>query len=246
MSKMIVGLYKEPNAAKTAFQALVAAGCRDEDLETFNEAAGSERAIEELLEHGFDKDMAQRYASAVQQGHTLLMADIADKDADAAQAILEDNGAMDLADAGRQAEKRAGKDNNGKAQHKATEETVIPVIEEEVEIGKRQTTGSVRVSSEVTETPVRKTVHLRDETVGVEQRKADRAPSKAEADAAFTGKTVEMTATSETAKVAKEARVVGEVVLEKSASEREETVETTARRTDVKVERAGGKPQAKR
>lgn len=246
MSKMIVGLYKEPDAARTAFEALVAAGCRDEDLETFDEMAGGERAVEELLEHGFDKDMAQRYGSAVKQGHTLLLADIADQDADAAQAILDGNGAVDLADASRRTEKRSGKDNNGKAQHTATEETVIPVIEEEVEIGKRQTSSGVRVSSDVTETPVRKTVQLRDETVEVGQRKADRAPSKAEADAAFTGKTVEMTATSETAKVSKEARVVGEVVLEKSATEREETVEATARRNDVKVERAGGKPQAKR
>lgn len=246
MSKMIAGLYKEADSARTAFEALVAAGCRDEDLETFDEAAGGERAVEELLEHGFDRDMAQRYASAVKQGHTLLLADIADKDAAAAQAILDDNGAIDLADAGPPAEKRAGKDDHGKVRHEATEETVVPVIEEKVEIGKRQTGSGVRVSSDVTETPVRKTVQLHDETVEVGQRKADRVPSKAEADAAFTGRTVEMTATSETAKVTKEARVVGEVVLEKSASDREETVEATARRNDVKVERAGGKPQAQR
>lgn len=246
MSKMIVGLYKEQDAARTAFEALVSAGCRDEDLETFNEAAGGERAVEELLEHGFDKEIAQRYGSAVKQGHTLLMADIADKDAEAAQAILNDNGAVDLSDAGNRSGKRAGQDDRGKVRHEATEETVVPVIEEEVEIGKRQTSSGVRVSSEVTETPVRKTVHLRDEKVEVGQRKADRVPSKAEVDAAFAGKTVEMTATSETAKVTKEARVVGEVVLEKSATERAETVEATARRNDVKVERADGKPQSKR
>ncbi|WP_454021007.1 YsnF/AvaK domain-containing protein [Azospirillum sp. Marseille-Q6669] len=239
MSTIVVGLYKEPRAAKKAFHALVAAGCREKDIDTFDGAGNADKATQQLLGHGFTKDVAQRYGAAVKEGHTLVAADIADQDADAAEAILDENGAVGLPETASQP---------GKAARGATvgEETV-PVVEEDVDIGKRRVgTGGMRVTTEVTETPVRETVRLREETVDVERRRADRVLGEGETDAAFEEKTVEMTATSETPEVTKEARVVEEVVLSKKAVEHEKTVEATARRTDVKVEPTGNRSGTKR
>lgn len=248
MSTIVVGLYKESQAAKKAFQALVAAGCREKDIDTFDGAGNADKATQELLGHGFTKDIAQRYAAAIKQGHTLVAADIADQDADAAEAILDENGAIDLPEASSHQPKKPAKADSGKAD-KGTdvEEETVPVIEEQVEIGKRRVSkGGVRVTTEVTETPVQETVRLREEKVDVERHKADRALGAREADAAFEEKTVKMTATSETPEVTKEARVVEEVVLSKKATEHDKTVEASARRTDVKVKPTGDRPATKR
>lgn len=227
-----------PRAAKKAFEALVAAGCQEKDIDTFDGAGNADKATQELLGHGFTKDVAQRYAAAIKQGHTLVAADIADQDADAAEAILDENGAIDLPESSHQPEKPAKADNGANV-----EEEAVPVVEEQVEIGKRRVSkGGMQVTTEVTETPVRETVRLREEKVDVERHKADRALGAQEADAAFEEKTVEMTATSETPEVTKEARVVEEVVLSKKATEHDKTVETSARRTDVKVKPTGDRP----
>ena len=235
MSTIIVGLYKETGSAKKAFEALVAAGCLETDIETFG-ADSADKAAQGLLGHGFHKDLAEQYGAAVRQGHTLVAADIADQDADAAEAILDENGAIDLP----AAPQKASKDGN-------VEQETVQAVKEEVEIGKRRVAkGGLKATSQVIETPVRETVTLRDEAVDVERRTVDRPLSADEGKAAFGEKTVELTATSETPEITKEARVVEEVVLSKTASEQEKTVEAVARRTDVKVEHVGGKPGNKR
>jgi stress response protein YsnF len=117
------------------------------------------------------------------------------------------------------------------------EQESVPVVEEQVSIGKRKVLrGGVRLTSTVSERPVEETIRLREENVEVEQQRADRKLSPEEAEKAFQQKTIELTETAEEAVISKEARVVGEVSLEKTVAEREETVQATARRTDVKVE----------
>jgi len=117
-------------------------------------------------------------------------------------------------------------------------EEAIPVIEEELHVGKRQVSrGGVRVVSHVTERPVEEQVGLREEHVHVERRPVDRPLTGADVNDAFRERTIEATETAEEAVVAKEARVVEEVVVNKDVAERTETVRDTVRRTDVDVER---------
>ena len=52
---------------------------------------------------------------------------------------------------------------------------------------------------------------------------------------------MEVLGTTEEAKVSKQARVVGEVAVNKTVDEREETVRDTVRKTDVKIEEVGTK-----
>jgi uncharacterized protein (TIGR02271 family) len=120
-------------------------------------------------------------------------------------------------------------------------EAVIPVVEEELRVGKREVEkGGVRITNRVTETPVEEEVRLREEHINVERRPVDRPVSNA--DNAFQSGAIEVTETAEEAVVAKNARVVEEVVVNKDVQERTETVRDTLHRTDVDVEPVEGKP----
>jgi uncharacterized protein (TIGR02271 family) len=117
---------------------------------------------------------------------------------------------------------------------------ILPIIEEEVRVGKREVNrGGVRVHSRVIENPVEKSVNLRDEQVHVERRRTDRPASDADFDA-FQERTIEVQETSEEAVVDKQARVVEEIVVDKTSQERQETIRDVERRTEVDVERTGG------
>jgi uncharacterized protein (TIGR02271 family) len=116
-------------------------------------------------------------------------------------------------------------------------EQIIPVVEEELIVGKREVErGSVRVRSYVTEKPVHEQVRLREERVNVERRPVERNLESVGAEA-FQERTIDMTATSEEAVIGKNARVVEEVVVSKTAGERVEEVSDTVRRTDVEIDR---------
>jgi len=114
-------------------------------------------------------------------------------------------------------------------------EEVIPVVEEQLRVGKRDVSrGRVKVRSYVVETPVSEQVSLRTESVHVERRPVDRALTGDEN--LFQDRTIEAAATSEEAVVSKEARVTGEVVIKKDVEQRTETVSDTVRSTKVDVE----------
>ena len=121
---------------------------------------------------------------------------------------------------------------------------VIPIVEEEVQVGKREVEGGgVRVTTSVQERPVEEQVTLRDETVQVERRPVDRPASEADIGAvrqAAQKGTFEVREHDEQPVVEKQARVVEEVVVNKEAQERTETVRDTVRRTDVDVEQIPG------
>lgn len=123
----------------------------------------------------------------------------------------------------------------------AEREEVIPVVEEELRVGKRDVNnGRVRVRSYVTETPVRESVSLRDENVEITRRTVDRPLTGSEN--AFVDRTIEAEEHREEAVVSKDARVVEEIALRKTAEQREETISDSVRKTEVEVEdeRTGG------
>ena len=111
----------------------------------------------------------------------------------------------------------------------------LQVIEERLRIGKRQIEqGGVRVSTKVTDRPVQTQVELREEHVDVTRRAVDRTATKADM-ATLIDRTVDVVERAEIAMVAKEARVVEEVVVKREVEERSEIVQETVRRTDVEV-----------
>jgi uncharacterized protein (TIGR02271 family) len=131
----------------------------------------------------------------------------------------------------------------GTGHTRSGDETVIPIVEEQLSVGKREIErGGVRVRSYVVETPVQESVSLRDETINVERRAVNR-PADVTADA-FRERTIELTETDEEAVVAKTARVVEEVVVSKDVTERTENISDTVRRTEVDVENTTGVERA--
>ena len=116
------------------------------------------------------------------------------------------------------------------------EATRIPVIEEELRVGKREVQrGGVRVYQRVREQPVHEQVELREEHVNVQRQPADRPATEADL-AAFKEGTVELRESAEEAVVGKTARVVEEVEISKEATQRTEEISDTVRRTEVEVE----------
>jgi len=114
--------------------------------------------------------------------------------------------------------------------------TSLPVIEEEVRVGKREIeTGGVRLRSRIVQRPVQESVRLRQEQVTVERTPVDRAATDAEFDT-FREGTIEMKEYAEIPVVSKEARVVEEVSLRKTVDERDEVINETVRNTEVDVE----------
>lgn len=132
-----------------------------------------------------------------------------------------------------------GTSNYGERSNTVDEEH-IPIVEEELRIGKREVNrGGARVRSYVREVPVHEQVTLREEHVSVERRPVNetlRAGDLGTTGDAFQERNIEMTETAEEAVVAKEARVKEELVVRKTAEEHVENVDDTVRRTEVDID----------
>jgi len=229
MSTTIIAMYDNAAKAEKVVNEIVNAGISRDQVEVLSgNGNGASSLIGKLSEQGVEKDEAAVYAEAIGKGRSMVTVQAPDERADETFEMMNDLGAQDLDELLAEAE--------ASQEQEETEETV-PVVEEQVSIGKRKVMrGGVRVTSTVSERPVEETLRLREEKVEVEQTSADRKLSPQEAEKAFAQKTVELAETAEEAVISKEARVVEEVSLRKSAAEREETVQAKARRTDVKVE----------
>jgi uncharacterized protein (TIGR02271 family) len=218
-----------------------------------------------LIGLGIPEEDANMYAEGVRRGGTLVTAKVSDDMADRAAQIMEADGTVDIDTAGATWRQSGwnGFDMNAKpysasdiesfrtarptstAARTETQrrdlkegEEVLPVIEEELQVGKRQVQrGGVRVHTSLEETPVEEQVTLHREKVNVERRPVDRPVS--DADTAFKEQSFELTETDEEAVVSKQARVIEEVIVNKEVQEHTETVRDTVRRQDVHVHEQG-------
>jgi hypothetical protein len=114
-------------------------------------------------------------------------------------------------------------------------EQVIPVVKEELAVGKRASERRYRIRTYVVETPVEEQVRLRDERVIVERRPASgEVPSGT---GAMQEREFEVTERHEEPVVDKRAREVEDVVVRREANERVETVRDAVRETKVDVDK---------
>ncbi len=204
---------------------------------------------------------ADRYAEAVRRGSFVLTVDAAtEPQRDVATSIMEQFDAIDVDERATQwqaagwsahdetaapltddemTRERSTYATGNRGTQASDQQTAIPIIEEELQVGKRQVQrGGVRVLQRVIETPVQETVNLRQEHVTVERHAVDQPAMAADINAMKEG-TIELREMAEEAVVAKTARIVEEVVIGKDVSEKEATISDTVRRTDVEVEQLG-------
>jgi len=190
------------------------------------------------------------YAEAMNRGSIMVTATVDSAQSDQAEDILEKHGTVNIDERESSWRKEGwGGYPAGSAEAGATnisssarpgsrtpsEGEVLPVVEEQLKVGKRQVSGGrVKIRSYVVETPVQEQVSLRTENVRVDRRPVDRPVTPGEDP--FRERTVEAQANSEEAVVSKTARVTGEVAVKKDAEQRSETVSDTVRSTKVDVD----------
>lgn len=117
------------------------------------------------------------------------------------------------------------------------DETTIPIIEEQLNVGKREEErGGIRISSRIVETPVEKNINLREEHVTVERHPVNRPATESDLANAH-DQNIEARERAEVPVVNKEARVVEEIKLNKDVTEHEESIKDTIRKTEVDVDK---------
>lgn len=197
-------------------------------------------------------DDRHSYEEGMRRGGYLLCANVPEEQADRAISILDQTGSVDFDQreeewrgqgwAGYQGRTAGamGASSGMASERSGTQEEHIPIVEEQLRVGKREVNrGTTRVRSYVEEVPVDESVTLREEHVNIERRPVDQPLSSADLDkgALFQEREIDVTETAEEAVVGKEARVVEEVVVSKTATEHTEQVHDTVRRTHVDVDR---------
>ena len=121
----------------------------------------------------------------------------------------------------------------------AIEEERIPIVEEELRVGKREVQrGGARVRSYIRSVPVQQDVSLREEHVVVERRPVESQTLRGAGAGGdlLRERTIEMVENVEQAVVEKVATVREEVVIKKTAEVHNERVEDTVRRTEIDVQ----------
>ncbi len=250
MSTAAIGLFDDRVQAQNALQELVNAGFSRVNVQLISRnggAAGTEDLSDQLIRMGLPDDDVRLYSSHLNGGKALVAVKTSDAEVAKAESILERNGAAHLDGADETstselADKRT--EPLGVSGTKPTsQETVIPVIEEELQVGKREETRRrVRIYPRIVDEPVNEQVSLRQEHVEVQRRAVDRPVEDRDLQALKQG-TVEMTETGEEAVVQKSARVVEEIVLSKGVTQENRTIHDTVRKTEVNVDE-GDKPGA--
>jgi stress response protein YsnF len=203
-----------------------------------------------LVDAGVPEEDARLYEEGIRRGGTLLMVKADNNMAERAAQIMNQAGAVDIKRRGMEwrsgAKHMSGTQQTTQPSQRATHregEIRVPVIEEELKVGKREASGAaggkgVRVETHVKERPVEQQVQLHEEHVNVERRPVNRPASSADL-SAQKGETFEMREHREEPVVQKTARVVEEVVVNKEERDRTETVRDTVRRKDVEVQPIG-------
>jgi len=204
-----------------------------------------------------DNDESKRYSSAARNRYLVTVHASSEDEARRASSLLDDFGAIDVntdeddgnytgSERNSYTSNEAGSytgDETGSYKNTASdyrfdddnENKKIPVIEEELNVGKRVVqTGGVRVRSRIVEKPVEETIRLREERVNIERNKVNRPAD--DDDFENLEDTIEVKEHAEIPVVNKKARVVEEVGINKSVNEREETIRDNVRRQDVEVE----------
>lgn len=172
------------------------------------------------------------YTTGVERGGAIVSVRAKDGEAAKVSDLLHEYGASEVED--QYSTREGNTDSRGYAAGTDAGQ-VIPVVQEELAIGKREVNrGGVRVYSHVVETPVTENISLHDERILVERRAVNRAAT--DADFSTGSNVLELTAMGEEAVVGKRSRVVEEVSIGKVGTDHTEQINDTVRHTEVDVQ----------
>ena len=202
-------------------------------------ASASQQSLSDLQQLGLPATDMQMLSQGLSNGGTVVLVSAPAQLAGRAEAIFTAHRAGQVDEKTMQA---------APAQAAATANgTVIPIIEEELVLGKRQVErGGVRVYSHLVETPVEENIVLREEHATIERTSVNRPVTQADMDA-LRIQSIEVTEMEEVPVVNKTAHVVEEVLVGKEATEHTQHISDKVRKTQVDVEplSAGSKNKRK-
>ncbi|AMM51907.1 hypothetical protein TH61_12960 [Rufibacter sp. DG15C] len=181
-----------------------------------------------------DDTSARAYSSVARTSECMVTVHAQNKEeAQRAARVLDQYGSVDLD----QRASEYGFKSSGWTDNARTSNTSIPIIEENLEVGKREVeTGGARLRSRIVERPVEESLRLRSEHVRVERHAVNRPATDADFNT-FKEGDIEMRERAEVPVVNKNARVVEEVSLGKEVNEHEEVIKDTVRSTEVNVDK---------
>lgn len=267
MATTLVGIFDSISEAERARQMLVregldvttvhvtdhqslSRGSSDDNVETEDRRGFFSR----LFGIGDGDDTVDTYSDALKHGSAMVTVTLDDNsDTQRVTSLLESAGAVDVDERARQSRSgmKSERLESGAMRTEATARNAnlgndtLKVVQEELQVGKRSVeTGGVRVRQFVTERPVHEQVQLCQERAIVERRPVDRVLGANELGSLDLGdREFEVRERHEEAVVAKQARVVEEVAVGKTAEVRTETIDETVRRQDVDVEQLTAQTQ---
>lgn len=218
MRNIVIGLFENRSRAQTAAQELARAGFDQSDIHLVGSESEFKNAIAST---DMSTDETHYYTDEIKRGAAAVALDVGHDRAERALFVLRSQKA------------RA----TGETHLEGEVEMAIPVIEEELHIGKRRVEhGGVRIYKRVTERPIEQQINLREEKVNVERHAVNRVASERDMNVFQKGE-IEFTEMGEEPVIAKEAHVVEEVIVRKEVVDHPETIRDTVRRTDIEVER---------
>ena len=225
MTNNVIGVFESVSIADQVIADLTKSGFSSSAVTRYE--GGSSDLETRLQSAGVEVGEASEYASSVAREGALVVVQAEDAQTDEAVAIMN----------------RYYTGSETTSAQYATGvvegEQRLEVVEEQLQVGKREVQrGGVRVKRVVSERDVEAQVTLHDETINIDRQPVNRTLTGANGDL-FTETSFEVTETDEEAVVAKEARVVEEVVVGKTVEQRTETVRDTVRRADVEIEQLG-------
>jgi stress response protein YsnF len=246
----LVAIFRDASSANNAVEELKANGFTSSDIHVSSEepgyvteephrrAGGIKGWFSSLFGKG-DDEYRTRYEDMVQTGNVLVGVEATGADVDRAADILNSYSPMEV----RPAETpRTGYTPDYAAGNTISETTgetrSIPVVEEELKVGKRAVLrGGVRVYSRTVEEPVEENINLQQEHVRVERQPANRPAD--ESDLRAGDQQIEVKEYAEEPVVSKEARVVEDIRVGKDTDQRTETIRDRVRHTETDVENVG-------
>jgi uncharacterized protein (TIGR02271 family) len=265
MSHTVIGLFDSRRSAQEALDQLVSRGISRDRIDISNDCSDTSTSgsvnvsrTEDRKEDGITEffnslfgstKQSSAYSDAARSCDSIVTIHAKSTDeARSAAEILDKCGAVDIDERASQygyTGQASADTDRSRTDHRSSDSTKsIPVIEEQMHVGKRTVEGggSVRVRSRIVERPVEERLRLREEHVRVERRPVDRKATDADF-ANFKEGEMEFTERSEQAVVSKEARVVEEINLNKEVTEREEKISDTVRSTKIDIDKTGNRDE---
>lgn len=253
MSRNVTALYDTRAEAEDARHRLSSAVSADRIRIIDKDSDGSEGGSGSggLSRMYLSQEDRHAYGEGIRRGGFLLCAEIdSGEDADKIIRLLEESSSVDMDERQNswrnegwspQAAMSGSAGSTSRAGGNVVSEEHIPIVEEELRIGKREVErGGARVRSYVREVPVHEQVTLREEHVSVERRPVQQGQAQSIAggrpEDLLQDRVIEMRETAEEAVIQKVASVREEVVVRKTAEEHVEQINETVRHTEVDVE----------